>query len=63
MRITVKAVHPRPNSSDGHLLQTLATLIIAALLASLSTYARIFASEPTSRSVPNIVLILADDKY
>ena len=61
MRITVITASSRANSFDGYSLHTLATLILAALLTSLPTYARIFASEPTSRSVPNIVLILVDD--
>ncbi|MCB9941593.1 MAG: arylsulfatase [Planctomycetaceae bacterium] len=39
----------------------MATLILTALWAELSIYVCIYASESNSKSVPNIVLILADD--
>ncbi len=61
MRTTTKTAYSRPNSLNVHLLHTIATFILTGLLASLSTGDCICASETTFKSVPNIVLILADD--
>lgn len=58
---TTKRVYFGPDSLNVRLLHTIATLILMALWADLSTYAYIYASESDSKSVPNIVLILADD--
>lgn len=56
-----KAIHSRPNVLHRHLLHTIATFILTVLGVVLSTDACIYASESDSQSVPNIVLILADD--
>lgn len=45
----------------GYLLHRIATLILVAIGGFLSTEAEIYAQSPRISSVPNIVLILADD--
>jgi hypothetical protein len=47
----------------GHLLHRIATLILTAVSIVLSVDAGNTALGAEKRSVPNIVLILADDKY
>ena len=58
---TTKPAYSWPNALDVHLLHTIATLILIALCTELSIYTCVCASESDSKSVPNIVLILADD--
>ena len=50
-----------PSHLLGHLLHRIATLILTIIAAILSIYPLICNAKPTSGSVPNIVLILADD--
>lgn len=58
---TTKRVYFGPDSLNVHLLHTIATLILTGLSTALSMDANIYTTESTSQSVPNIVLILADD--
>ena len=50
-----------PSHLPGHLLHRIATLILTIIAAGLSIYPMMCNAKPASGSVPNIVLILADD--
>jgi hypothetical protein len=53
----------RPAALRAHLLPGLAALILVTVPAQLSIPAEITGESATHPGVPNIVFILADDKY
>ncbi len=61
MRITTKMAASELNSLNGHLLHTIAALILIAIRPELSSCPSIYASETNSKSAPNVVLVLIDD--